>query len=409
MLSRPEIVDIIMTIKPKSMKTKHYLIICILYFYSAAFIYCQDSSEKTINYARLKREVKPTVKLIKAIDESDLNSITKYLLKGAQIESIDMGGNTLLMRSIRYSSDETTELLINNGAEINVSNNRGLTPLMYALKYSSEDIIKLLIDKGAEINVSDSSGGSPIMYALSFSSDRAVELLIDKNAEINESDIAGWTPLMYALKNSSKKIIELLIDKGAKINVSSIRGGTPLIYASKYSSEDIIKLLIDKGAEINVGDSVGGNPLIYALIYSSKKIIDFIINEANKKNLLEHKGWIITKSYSVSDSAFNSEVNFTVNTDVIILNIYQNNQFEIKGTISQQSEKYLWGYGAKHTWRGQLTYANYTFNSNPNDELQFEITNKGYMYIKGTGVINTPEKDYILFLSGYDPNKKDSI
>jgi len=31
------------------------------------------------------------------------------------------------------------------------------------------------------------------------------------------------------------------------------------------------------------------------------------------------------------------------------------------------------------------------------------------MYIKGTGVIITPEKDYILFLSGYDPNKKDSI
>jgi hypothetical protein len=50
-----------------------------------------------------------------------------------------------------------------------------------------------------------------------------------------------------------------------------------------------------------------------------------------------------------------------------------------------------WCRGAKHTWIGRLTYEGYTFDSDDADPLQFMVTEKGYIYVKGKGMVTMPD------------------
>ncbi|MFH1097480.1 MAG: hypothetical protein V1749_08285 [Candidatus Desantisbacteria bacterium] len=52
----------------------------------------------------------------------------------------------------------------------------------------------------------------------------------------------------------------------------------------------------------------------------------------------------------------------------------------------------IWGNGSKHTWIGKNTYKGFTFDSDKNDPLQFMVDkDKGYVYVKGKGVVTTHE------------------
>jgi len=62
-------------------------------------------------------------------------------------------------------------------------------------------------------------------------------------------------------------------------------------------------------------------------------------------------------------------------------------------------------YGAKHTWLGTLTYAGYTFASDANDPLQFQVDeNKGYVYIHGKGTVTMPDKSIVRLGSDAGPD-----
>jgi hypothetical protein len=56
----------------------------------------------------------------------------------------------------------------------------------------------------------------------------------------------------------------------------------------------------------------------------------------------------------------------------------------------------IWDDHAKHTWIGTLSYAGYTFESSASDPLQFQVEkNRGYVYLKGTGRVRTPDQKVI--------------
>jgi len=50
-----------------------------------------------------------------------------------------------------------------------------------------------------------------------------------------------------------------------------------------------------------------------------------------------------------------------------------------------------WCRGAKHTWIGRITYEGYTFDSDDADPLQFMVNEKGYIYVKGKGMVTMPD------------------
>ena len=234
---------------------------------------------------------------------------------------------------------------------------------------------------------------SKFLSAVAKSNLPKAEEILAEGADIDALNEYKITALMISIQNKSEELAKLLINKGANTNMSNKAGTTTLMLAIKYSGPDIINLLLDKGAEVNATNNEGMTPLCMAYAYSTSEIINIIMEKDEKNNLSGPKA---DETFSIDNFEFSEEYD-SAETDLTfsetVYGLYlktinnNNNIVDISG----------WSIGAKHTWRGVLNYADYTFYSNPNDELQFEVTkDSGYKYIKGCGVVIKPDNSKVL-------------
>jgi hypothetical protein len=96
----------------------------------------------------------------------------------------------------------------------------------------------------------------------------------------------------------------------------------------------------------------------------------------------------------VQGEAFEADVQDSCSVDVAITEVVEGGlRIEVlSGSIPiRQGGLTIWCYGAKHTWIGNLTYGDYTFESDEDSPLQFILDRvKGYTYLAGTGSVVQP-------------------
>lgn len=102
------------------------------------------------------------------------------------------------------------------------------------------------------------------------------------------------------------------------------------------------------------------------------------------------------KFFAIRSADFDEgETCFEQNVEIEILSAKGNSlEFRVvSGSVTiKKGRIVIFCYEAKHTWIGTLTYAGYTFTSDKDNPLQFQVTkNQGYMYIKGKGSVKTPD------------------
>jgi hypothetical protein len=93
-----------------------------------------------------------TLMLYAALDD-DEETIRALANAGADVNTKDEGGSTVLHR-ICYSADvKTVRLLLDRGADPNVRNQGGGTPLLMASDGWNSKVVQLLIQRGADRNI----------------------------------------------------------------------------------------------------------------------------------------------------------------------------------------------------------------------------------------------------------------
>ena len=111
--------------------------------------------------------------LTKGADDFDF--VKFFIDKGANVNSTNNDGVSILSRIVRYGGNEQMiKLFIEKGAKVNVQDNEGWTPLHYAMKAlpfssSKEDeyesrleIVDYLVSKGADLNLRNKDGKTPL-------------------------------------------------------------------------------------------------------------------------------------------------------------------------------------------------------------------------------------------------------
>jgi hypothetical protein len=97
--------------------------------------------------------------------------------------------------------------------------------------------------------------------------------------------------------------------------------------------------------------------------------------------------------FTIDDAAF-QDYTKDCNTDINITSVDGDSLgITVNTTLTMLEDGWaIFCYGAKHTWIGNLTYEGYTFASDENDPLQFEVTEfDGYLYINGSGTVTFPD------------------
>ena len=97
----------------------------------------------------------PNPPLFDAVKKGDIEAVRKHLDAGADVNTKDEDGYTLLTVAVAYGSKEIVELLIFNGVDVNAKNDGGSTPLNIATAQGHKEIVELLIFNGVDVNAFD--------------------------------------------------------------------------------------------------------------------------------------------------------------------------------------------------------------------------------------------------------------
>ena len=175
------------------------------------------------------------------------DQVSGLLANGAEVDELDVHGNSALWVAVRLSRKESVGLLLAAGANANLRGKNGWTPLHLTAFCGSAvgdiGIAKLLVNAGADVNaVEPKYGETPLHYAVRVAeSPDLVRLLLVSGAKIDAQSYPGQdTALQFSVARRNHTITEILLDAGASATIVNSVGFVPQQQAPE--DESIAKL-----------------------------------------------------------------------------------------------------------------------------------------------------------------------
>lgn len=153
--------------------------------------------------------------LIEAVQAGNVAEVRRMLAAGADVNSRDEAGATLLMQAAQAGNLAMVEAVIDAGADVNASDERGWTALVKAV-YNHEqkrgfgDVVRALIEAGANIEVAIGYGVRPLMLAAGYGETDVVAALLEAGADPLARNDGGYTALMMVKQKNYVDVINLL-------------------------------------------------------------------------------------------------------------------------------------------------------------------------------------------------------
>ena len=172
--------------------------------------------------------------LILAVVNDRVAELRALLARGADPNSVDPGGDPLLVIAARNGNAATVDVLLAAKAKPNAANAHGDTALMVAALKGNLDIARRLRTAGAAL---DPPGWTPLIYAATGGHTALVGYLLDQGANINAASPNGTTALMMAIREHHIDVAEQLIARGADVNKRNDAGMTARLYAEQGNEQ----------------------------------------------------------------------------------------------------------------------------------------------------------------------------
>lgn len=176
---------------------------------------------------------------------------------------------TLFESAIRNNDVNAIQNLVSSGADVNSEDDQGLTVLMCSVATPhSLDITRMLLEAGANVNARTEGGASALSYAVFIGDTEAVRMLLEAGANVNIRDSLGRPFLNNVVQvQDNSDVICLLLNAGVDIDAQDPIGTTALIQAARAKNSVAIDLLIEYGADATIFDR------------HQKRAVDYITEE----------------------------------------------------------------------------------------------------------------------------------
>jgi len=137
--------------------------------------------------------------LLAAVKSNDKESVKAFIEAGADVETRDAVGHTLLYFACNANHPVIARLLIDAGADISAADRSGITPLHCAC-VTNPDLALFLIEKGADPWVRDENDITPLHLACTKGYVNVVRSILKCNTGTNVAIETGLTPLDCAVR-----------------------------------------------------------------------------------------------------------------------------------------------------------------------------------------------------------------
>ena len=249
--------------------------------------------------------------LIVAAKSNNLKKIKQLIKKGADVNSEDENGATVLMWAVYKSDLSLVKFLVENKADFTKKGLIYITEdksayygnlIAIAVAENKFKILKYLIEE-CNIDIDDKeyytetqtdNGWTGLQWAAYKGKIEIAEYLINKGANINANHLADkTTPLIYALQNQKDETAKFLINKGADVNIQNYYKWTAIHYAARRGNDEIVELLLENSANPNLQTEDGYTPLMLAAYNNNFKTCIYLVENHADKTLKHNSGKII--------------------------------------------------------------------------------------------------------------------
>ena len=165
------------------------------------------------------------------------------LFFGADVNSVNNDGNTLLLEACIKNNTEIVKILLAYGADVNIRNGKQKIAIIVASSTGNLDIVKMLLEHGAFHGILN---GRALFAACECGSVEVVEILLKLTSVVEREDIKQKS-LRIAACEGHLEVVKFLIKQNTEINSDY----HPLIIASDMGNEDVVEELIKSGAEVD--------------------------------------------------------------------------------------------------------------------------------------------------------------
>ncbi|XP_022603896.1 transient receptor potential cation channel subfamily A member 1-like [Seriola dumerili] len=148
--------------------------------------------------------------------------------------------------------------MISDGADPNSSDRYGQTVLHEISRAWSVDVMRFFLDRGSDLHRPDQFGVTALHVASALDYQDMVQFLLDRKADPEARTLLDQqTPLHYAAKNDAVGSIRLLLQGGASISCTDYKQRTPLQLAANLERSEAARVLLELGAEAGMKDADG--------------------------------------------------------------------------------------------------------------------------------------------------------
>ncbi|ACT95233.1 ankyrin repeat domain-containing protein [Dyadobacter fermentans] len=216
----------------------------LLLLLAGMFASCNANDQPVTNEMNMRQD-----NLIELVTKNDLEGMKKALAAGANVNTRDNRGRTLLLLATIDKQTAMATLLAENGADANLQDDIHDSPFLYAGATGQTELVKIFLARGARFDIFNRYNGTALIPACERGHVETVKVLVGtKGFPVNHVNRLGWTALMEAivLGNGSKKyqeIVQILKDGGADVGIPDHDGVTPLQHARNRGFAEIVKIL----------------------------------------------------------------------------------------------------------------------------------------------------------------------
>ena len=154
------------------------------------------------------------------VEQNNLKCLKVFLRSG---KTKDLKTACILFAKMGHA--HFLHLLILVGANVNSVDKDGFTLLMWTAIRGHCDCMKVLIDEGADVNKIDKSGRTALIFTINHEHYMCTSLLLRSGANVNVTDNNWNSALITAVrKDVDLPVIQSLIETGADVNIRDTNG-----------------------------------------------------------------------------------------------------------------------------------------------------------------------------------------
>jgi ankyrin repeat protein len=250
--------------------------------------------------------------LFEGLRRGDTAKLRTAARAGADVNSRDDDGNTLLLQAAVYATAADLEFLLIHGADVNATNKAGHTALMRAMPDIAK--VKLLVEHGADVNAS-ADGATPLLIAAGTpNAEAVVRYLLEKGADWTAVNQLGHDAVMVAALNGTAGNLKILLEanaggvhqmKGRQIAArpgtifdeaaterirKRAEGVTALMNAARAGCGDCVHLLLERGADARARTNAGFSALHFAAFKGDLSMVKALLEAGAPVNVADDRG-----------------------------------------------------------------------------------------------------------------------